>query len=209
MSSRNRSERRCAATRFRRAMRRGEAAMAPYMDKLDTDEGQSAMFVVVLAAQSVAMGIESPASLASAIQQASEISGIPPEVWDAHAQAMLAMHAGHQVSKVPKNAHDQTNPLLDPEKHTRLIAHTGSEIAPHIEKLCTPEGISGIVAIAIAAQSVASGEQDPEIYIRTIRLAAEVSGAPVSSLSAYGDLLMAMADLQMQSQPSSVGDNDA
>lgn len=98
MSARNRSERRQATRRFQRAMRGGEAAMAPYMDKLETGEGIQAMLMVAGIAKFVAIGIESPAFLENTIQQAAEISGIPPEVWGAYAQVVQAMHEGAGAS---------------------------------------------------------------------------------------------------------------
>jgi hypothetical protein len=104
------------------------------------------------------------------------------------------------------SAHEQVNSWQDAETFTRTLANAGSAIAPHVEKLCTPNGIVAVVTIAVSADSVASGEQDPETYVQAIKLAANFSGVPVSALSAYGDLLMAMAVGHIQNQPPSDGD---
>jgi hypothetical protein len=98
MSEISKLKERWASRRFLRAMRRGEAAMAPYMDKMETVDGKRAMLMVAGIAQFVAMGIESPAFLKTSIQEASEISGIPPEALDAFAQAIMAMYEGAQAS---------------------------------------------------------------------------------------------------------------
>jgi len=110
------------------------------------------------------------------------------------------------------NAHEQVRSQLDVAEFNRLIAHAGSTIAPHIDKLCAPEGMFAVVTMSIAAHSVATGEKDSAAYSKTIRLAAELSGVPFHALSAYGDLLLTMASNGVQCQqvsPPSDGDDDA
>ncbi len=88
-----------AEVKMRRAADEAEAAMTPYLDKMETDEGQIGMVMISGVAACVQSGTATPADLAIAIKEASEISGIPVSVLEAQAKFNIAMIAGFMLTQ--------------------------------------------------------------------------------------------------------------
>jgi hypothetical protein len=74
-----------------REMARAEAAMMPYIDRMQEGDGLRAMLIVTGMAQFVEQGLESEATLKDAIRRASDLSGIPVSALSAHVSALRLM----------------------------------------------------------------------------------------------------------------------
>ncbi len=88
-----------ADEQFRRAAIVAEAAMTPYLDKMETDDGLLGLLMISGIAACVQSGTATPADLANAISKASEISGIPVSALEAQAKFNIAMIAGFMLTQ--------------------------------------------------------------------------------------------------------------
>lgn len=88
-----------AEENLRRAAFEAEAAMTPYLEQMETADGQIGLVMVSGVAASVQSGAAKPADLEVAISKASEMSGIPVRVVKSQAKFYSAMFHAFQLTQ--------------------------------------------------------------------------------------------------------------
>ncbi len=84
---------------YRRAAIEAEAAMTPYLDQMESDDGMIGLVMVSGVAACIQSGTATPADLAVAISKAAEMSGIPVHVVKAQAKFYGAMFHAFQLTQ--------------------------------------------------------------------------------------------------------------
>ncbi len=88
-----------AEEKFRRAAIEAEAAMTPYLDQMESDDGLLGLAIISGIAACIQSGTATPADLANAVKKASDISGIPVSALEAQARLNIAMFAGFMFTQ--------------------------------------------------------------------------------------------------------------
>ena len=95
-------------------------------------------------------------------------------------------------------------------KLTRLMKRAESEMAPHLDTFCSPEGMLAVLPISGAAALVAGGAESKK-HLKSVTLkASKTSGIPVKALTAYAECSVAMCrqPMQMQRATTFIGSDD-
>ena len=88
-----------AKQRFLIAALKAEAAMSPFLDKMESTEGQLGLAMLSGVAACIHAGTATSKNLANAIKKASVISGIPVDVLEVQAQLSIAMFSAYQLTR--------------------------------------------------------------------------------------------------------------
>lgn len=98
------------------------------------------------------------------------------------------------------------------KKLIRLMKRAERKMTPHIDTFCSDDGLMAGLLIAGAALVVAEGKESKRYFKSITKLASEISGIPLSAMTAHAECSLARQICAKQSQrssPSVGGDEDA
>lgn len=89
------------------------------------------------------------------------------------------------------------------KKLKRLMKRADIKIAPYRDKLESPDGMFARLYLSGIAAIVAEGKESHTTFKDAIVLASDMTDVPVSVMSAYGEVILAMASGSIQYQQTS------
>ena len=106
---------------------------------------------------------------------------------------------------------NSSTPQSGSKKITRLMKRAESKMAPHMDKLQSPDGMMAGLLISGAAAIAAQSKGSKKPLKQAIKEASKMSGIPLGAMTAHAECSLAMCKMSIQMQRSTPfmgGDNE-